>query len=52
MPSQPDSLEQLRMRLAAFAAERQWDQFHSPKEPEHGAHRRMRRTYRTFSVDE
>lgn len=26
-----DSLEQLRQRLAQFAAERDWDQFHSPK---------------------
>ena len=26
-----DSLEQLRQRLARFAAERDWDQFHSPK---------------------
>ncbi len=26
-----DSLEQLRARLAQFAAERDWDQFHSPK---------------------
>ncbi|MBI5040462.1 MAG: nucleotide pyrophosphohydrolase [Gammaproteobacteria bacterium] len=26
-----DSLEQLRVRLARFAAERDWDQFHSPK---------------------
>lgn len=26
-----DSLEQLRLRLARFAAERDWDQFHSPK---------------------
>jgi NTP pyrophosphatase (non-canonical NTP hydrolase) len=26
-----DSLEQLRKELAAFAAERDWDQFHSPK---------------------
>lgn len=26
-----DSLEQLRQRLATFAAERDWDQFHSPK---------------------
>ena len=26
-----DSLEDLRGRLAAFAAERDWDQFHSPK---------------------
>ncbi len=26
-----DSLEQLRTRLAEFAAERDWDQFHSPK---------------------
>ena len=26
-----DSLEQLRARLARFAAERDWDQFHSPK---------------------
>lgn len=30
-PTQTDSLEQLRRRLAAFAAERDWDQFHSPK---------------------
>jgi dCTP diphosphatase len=27
----PDSLEQLRKRLAEFAAARDWDQFHSPK---------------------
>jgi NTP pyrophosphatase (non-canonical NTP hydrolase) len=27
----PDSLERLRRRLAGFAAERDWDQFHSPK---------------------
>lgn len=27
----PDSLEGLRRRLAAFAAERDWEQFHSPK---------------------
>ena len=26
-----DSLEQLRFRLARFAAERDWEQFHSPK---------------------
>ena len=26
-----DSLEQLRVRLAKFAADRDWDQFHSPK---------------------
>jgi len=26
-----DSLEQLRVKLAQFAAERDWDQFHSPK---------------------
>lgn len=26
-----DSLEQLRKRLAAFARERDWEQFHSPK---------------------
>ncbi len=26
-----DSLEQLRQRLAAFAGERDWEQFHSPK---------------------
>ncbi|MCK5877919.1 MAG: nucleotide pyrophosphohydrolase [Candidatus Marithrix sp.] len=26
-----DSLEQLRQRLAQFAAVRDWDQFHSPK---------------------
>ncbi len=28
---QPDSLEQLRQRLAEFAARRDWNQFHSPK---------------------
>ena len=26
-----DSLEELRVRLAQFAAERDWEQFHSPK---------------------
>jgi dCTP diphosphatase len=26
-----DSLEELRQRLARFATERDWDQFHSPK---------------------
>jgi dCTP diphosphatase len=30
MPS-VSSLEELRVRLAAFAAERDWEQFHSPK---------------------
>ena len=30
-PLQGDSLEQLRTRLARFAADRDWDQFHSPK---------------------
>lgn len=29
--SRSDSLEQLRERLAAFATERDWEQFHSPK---------------------
>ena len=29
--STTDSLERLRTRLAEFAAERDWDQFHSPK---------------------
>lgn len=29
--STPDSLEHLRRRLADFAADRDWDQFHSPK---------------------
>jgi len=28
---QPDSLEQLRVQLAAFADLRDWQQFHSPK---------------------
>ena len=28
---QPDSLETLRVRLAKFAADRDWEQFHSPK---------------------
>src|SRR4051812_43226924 len=31
MPNPDDSLEQLRGRLAQFAAERDWDQFHNPK---------------------
>jgi dCTP diphosphatase len=31
MPIGTDSLESLRERLAAFAAERDWDQFHNPK---------------------
>lgn len=30
-PPPEDSLEQLRARLARFAAVRDWDQFHSPK---------------------
>ncbi|MDX1375471.1 MAG: nucleotide pyrophosphohydrolase [Burkholderiales bacterium] len=29
--SKVSSLEELRARLAAFAAERDWEQFHSPK---------------------
>ncbi len=29
--AEKDSLEQLRVRLAQFAADRDWDQFHSPK---------------------
>ncbi len=31
MITHTDSLEILRERLAAFAAERDWDQFHNPK---------------------
>ncbi len=31
MTRRPDSLEDLRARLAAFAAARDWDQFHNPK---------------------
>ena len=31
MPNPDDSLEHLRARLAQFAAERDWDQFHNPK---------------------
>jgi NTP pyrophosphatase (non-canonical NTP hydrolase) len=31
MPNATDSLESLREKLAAFAAERDWDQFHNPK---------------------
>jgi dCTP diphosphatase len=31
MTKPPDSLERLRAQLAAFAAERDWDQFHNPK---------------------
>lgn len=31
MTHDTDSLERLRRRLAEFAAERDWDQFHNPK---------------------
>jgi dCTP diphosphatase len=31
MKSPPDSLDSLRKQLAAFAAARDWDQFHNPK---------------------
>lgn len=31
MTRPPDSLEQLRAQLDAFAAERDWNQFHNPK---------------------
>ncbi len=31
MPNSTDSLEHLRVRLAEFATERDWDQFHNPK---------------------
>jgi len=31
MKTRPDSLESLRARVAAFAAARDWDQFHNPK---------------------
>ncbi len=31
MTRTPDSLEHLRERLVAFVAERDWDQFHNPK---------------------
>ena len=31
MTETPDTLDQLRRRLAQFAANRDWDQFHSPK---------------------
>ena len=31
MPKSNDRLERLRTRLAAFADERDWDQFHNPK---------------------
>ena len=31
MTGHRDSLETLRQRLAAFAAERDWEQFHNPK---------------------
>ena len=30
-PYRPDALENLRLALRRFAAERDWDQFHSPK---------------------
>ena len=30
-PHAPDALTELRDRLRAFTAEREWDQFHSPK---------------------
>lgn len=31
MPVKPDALKSLSARLDAFAAERDWDQFHNPK---------------------
>jgi len=31
LPDDPDVLEDLRLALRRFAAERDWDQFHSPK---------------------
>ncbi len=31
MTKTPDRLEDLRARIAVFAAERDWDQFHNPK---------------------
>ena len=31
MPNENDSLKHLSARLAEFAAERDWDQFHNPK---------------------
>ena len=31
MTKTPDSLETLRARIAAFVAERDWEQFHNPK---------------------
>jgi dCTP diphosphatase len=31
MPTRNDSLKALSARLASFAAERDWDQFHNPK---------------------
>ena len=31
MPTPADRLERLRTQLAEFAAERDWDQFHNPK---------------------
>ena len=30
-PERPDTLDHLRERLATFAAERDWEQFHNPK---------------------
>ena len=31
MATSPDSLDYLRKRIAEFAADRDWDQFHNPK---------------------
>jgi len=31
MTTTPDTLESLRLQLARFAAERDWEQFHNPK---------------------
>jgi dCTP diphosphatase len=31
MPPPADSIESLRLKLAQFAAERDWDRFHNPK---------------------
>lgn len=31
MPDTPETLESLRKKIGAFVAERDWDQFHNPK---------------------
>jgi len=50
MITTPDSLSDLRERLRQFAAERDWEQFHLPKEPGHVGGDRSGRDHGTLPV--